>query len=572
MRPYKPLFFLSLLLLPLISGFSLVQPYLVKVAIDRHIVTGNLQGLIWISMLFVLVVLIEGLAFYSQYTLTMHLAQKSLSDLRVSVFAHVQQLPMSYFDKNPVGRLVTRMTTDTEVLNEMFGSGVMTLALDGLTLIGIVIILFSINAWLALVALSMMPVVIVGINFFRVRARASYRAVRERIARINSYLQEAISGMMVIQLFSRQAKSFAEFDRLNASYKDANQSSNIYEAAMFSFVDAVSSISVAIILWYGAGLVRKEIVAFGTLVAFIQYIHRFFVPLRDFSQKYSTIQSAMAAAERIFQLLDTPRAPRPAIPAPVPKPSGLVEFQDVRFEYKKGDPVLRGVSFRLEPGERVALVGRTGSGKTTTIKLLSRFYDVDSGSIRVDGLDVRDWDLAALRSRIGTVLQDVFLFSGDVIQNIRLGNSCISSNEVESAARGVHAHPFIVRLQGEYHAVLRERGSNLSQGQKQLLSLARALAFQPRILVLDEATSSVDPETELLIQDALDRLMKGRTSLIIAHRLSTIQKVDRIIVLHHGEVKEIGTHNELLAKRGIYRRLYLLQYGKPDKGALGLSS
>lgn len=566
MRPYRRLFFLSLLLLPMTVGFSLAQPYLIKLAIDRHIAVGNLGGLVWIGVLFALAVVLGALAFYAQYTLTIQLAQKSLSDLRVSVFSHIQRLPMSYFDRNPVGRLVTRMTTDTEVLNEMFSSGVMTLALDGVTLVGIVIALFLIDARLALVALSLMPLVIVGINFFRVKARRSYRAVREGIARINSYVQETISGMVVIQLFSREARALEDFDRFNAQYRDANQTANVVEASMFSFVDAMSSVTIGIILWYGSGLVRKETVAFGTLMAFIQYIHRFFVPLRDFSQKYTTIQSALAAAERIFQILDVPGEPRPSVPIRVPGASGSIEFQDVWFEYKREEPVLKGVSFRVEPGERVALVGRTGSGKTTTIKLLTRLYDVQSGSVRLDGVDVKNWDPQALRRLVGTVLQDVFLFSGDITRNIRLGNSAITDEEIESAARSVHAHPFIVRMPGGYHAELRERGANLSQGQKQLLSLARALAFQPRILVLDEATSSVDPETELLIQDALDHLIEGRTCLIIAHRLSTIQKVDRIIVLHHGEIREMGTHEELLAKRGFYHRLYLLQYGKAAGG------
>jgi ATP-binding cassette subfamily B protein len=333
---------------------------------------------------------------------------------------------------------------------------------------------------------------------------------------------------------------------------------------MFSFVDAMSSISVAVILWYGSGLVRREIVAFGTLVAFIQYIHRFFVPLREFSQKYTTIQSAMAAAERILQLLDVPPAPSPAVAAPIPKPAGLIEFRNVWFGYKQAVPVLKGISFRIEPGERVALVGRTGSGKTTIIKLLTRLYEVNDGTIAVDGLDVKEWDLNRLRGRIATVLQDVFLFSGSVARNIQLGNPNIRQEDLERAAKSVHAHPFIAKLRGGYQAELRERGSNLSQGQKQLLSLARALAFNPNILVLDEATSSVDPETEILIQDALERLMEGRTCLIIAHRLSTIRKADRIIVLHHGEVREIGTHDELLAQRGIYHRLYLLQYGRPQ--------
>jgi ABC-type multidrug transport system fused ATPase/permease subunit len=401
----------------------------------------------------------------------------------------------------------------------------------------------------------------IAINFFRTKARQTYRQIRERIARINAYLGEAISGMTVIQLFAREAKSYREFDELNASHRDAYQLSNLYEAALYSMVEAAGSVSVALLLWWGGGEVLHGIIGIGTLVAFKEYLHRFFVPLRDFSQKYTVMQSAMSSAERIFQLLDTPVAIESPKGAVIPKPfRGEVLFEDVWFHYRAGDPVLKGISFRIEPGEKVAVVGATGSGKTTTIKLLNRFYDIQKGSIKVSGVDVREWDLQALRRHIGVVLQDVFLFSGDVRANLALGDPSIPMDRIEKAAQFANAERFIQRLPDGFHAPVKERGSNFSGGQRQLLSLARVLVFQPEILVMDEATSSVDTDTELLIQDALEKVMRNRTCLLIAHRLSTIRNADRILVLHHGEVREIGSHSELMEAKGIYYRLYELQY------------
>jgi ATP-binding cassette, subfamily B, multidrug efflux pump len=405
----------------------------------------------------------------------------------------------------------------------------------------------------------------IAINFFRVKARQTYRQIRERIARINAYLGEALSGMTVIQLFAREEKSYREFDQLNSDHREAYHLSNLYEASLYSLVEAAGSVSVALLLWYGGGEVLHGVIGIGTLVAFKEYINRFFVPLRDFSQKYAVMQSAMSSAERIFQLLDTPvtiESPKHAV---IPKPfRGEVVFDNVWFQYRPDDPVLKGVSFRIEPGERVAVVGATGSGKTTTIKVLNRFYDIQKGSIKVSGVDVRDWDLQALRQHIGVVLQDVFLFSGDVRANLALGDRSIPMEKIEKAAQFANADRFIQWLPGAFEAQVRERGSNFSAGQRQLLSLARVLVFQPEILVLDEATSSVDTETELLIQDALEKVMRHRTCLVIAHRLSTIRNADRIIVLHHGEVREIGSHTELLEKRGIYYRLYQLQYEREE--------
>jgi ABC-type multidrug transport system fused ATPase/permease subunit len=411
------------------------------------------------------------------------------------------------------------------------------------------------------VTLAVAPVVALAINFFRVKARQNYRLIRDRLARLNANLQESIAGMSVIQLFAREPASLRRFDRLNDDFRDANHAANIYEAALFSIIEAVSTLSLAVIVWYGGAEIVAGALAFGTLVAFIEYMQRFFVPIRDFSTKYAVMQSAMSSAERIFELLDQPvtiaNPVRPVVPSGA---RGAIEFDGVWFAYVGEDFVLRDVSFRIEPGERVALVGHTGSGKTTIIKLLNRTYDVHRGRVLVDGIDVRDWDLAALRRHVGVVLQDVFLFSGSIASNLTLDRPGISRDAAIAAAATVHADPFIRRLPADYDQPVRERGNNLSVGQRQLLAFARALAYQPTILVLDEATSSIDTETELLIQDALARLLAGRTALVIAHRLSTIEHADRILVMHGGELRESGTHAELLQQRGLYYRLYQLQY------------
>jgi len=563
--PYKRLFFLSLLLLPLQQAFGLAQPYLMKVGIDRYIASKDLWGLQNVMLLFLAALIGETITVFAQYYFSMLVAQRCLADLRVAIFSHVQKLPTSYFDRNPVGRLVTRMTTDVDVLQEMFAAGVITLASDFVMVIWIVGIMFYLDIELALVSLALIPPMALAINFFRVKARRTYRQIRVRIARINAYLGEAISGMAVIQLFAREQKTYREFEALNADHRDAYHLSNLYEAGLYSMVEAAGSVSVGLLLWYGGGEVLHGIIGIGTLVAFNEYIHRFFVPLRDFSQKYTVMQSAMASAERIFQLLDTPvDIANPRIPQ-VPKPfRGEVVFDRVWFHYKPGESILKNVSFRIEPGEKVAVVGATGSGKTTTIKLLNRLYDIQKGSIKVSGVDVRDWDLRALRRHIGVVLQDVFLFSGDVRTNLALGNPSIPLERIREAAEIANADRFIRRLPDGYAAQVRERGSNFSGGQRQLLSLARVLVYQPEILVMDEATSSIDTETEALIQDALEKVMRDRTCLLIAHRLSTIRNADRIIVLHHGEVREVGSHAELMDQQGIYYRLYQLQYEREE--------
>ncbi|MDE0034494.1 MAG: ABC transporter ATP-binding protein [Deltaproteobacteria bacterium] len=607
LRPHRKVFFLSLLLLPVHQCFNLAQPLLLKYGIDA-VSAGDGFTLLTTGVLFGVALLAEAGTFFLQYYLAMLVAQRCLADMRVAVFSHVQRLPMSYFDRNPVGRVMTRMTTDVEVLQEMFAAGAMNLVADLVLIVAIVSIMISLHLEMALVSLALIPFLLLGINVFRIKARQTYRLIRTRIARVNAYLGEAIPGMAVIQLFNRQARSFEEFDDLNRAHRDAIKRSNVYEASLFSMVEAAGSLSIALLLWYGGGEVLQGVVGIGTFVAFSEYIRRLFVPLRDFSNKYAVIQAAMTAAERIFELLDTPvevpgRAPSPPVtaqaaapdvaaaptvatapadatsagtapatagqPATAPpaaassiiEPSrGTVEFDDVWFSYRPGDPVLKGVSFRIEPGERVAVIGATGSGKTTTIKLMSRFYDVDSGVVRVGGRDVRDWDLDSLRRHMGVVLQDVFLFSGDILSNLKLGNPDVPEERIRAALRNANAEGFVRRLPGGLQAPVRERGNNLSAGQRQLLALVRMFVVDPEILVLDEATSSVDTETEFLVQGAFEKIMANRTCLVIAHRLSTIRNADRIVVFHRGVIREIGSHAQLMEKGGVYYRLHQLQF------------
>ena len=575
-RPYRRLFWLSVALMPLNSIFALLQPYMIKITIDLYLARRRVAPPKWIApalnaagrhgMLamgaFYLALLAgEFATFYGQYYLTMMVAQYSLSDLRRALFAHIERLPMAFFDRTPVGRLVSRMTTDIDAISEMFSAGSLTLFVDLLTLGGIVGILFWLNAHLALWALCAIPPLLLIINFFRVRSRAVYREIRERFAALNAYLSEALSGMSVIQLFTRERESRREFDQLNVQSRDAQMMANVYEAGQFSAVEALSSFTVAIILWIGGGAAIHRLIGLGTLVAFIQYAQMFFTPLRDVSSKYTTLQSALAALERLEALMETPETiASPAAPRVPAAGRGEIVFDRVSFEYRAGEPVLRDLSFRVAPGDKIAIVGPTGSGKTTIIKLLNRFYDVTSGRILVDGVDVRDWDLTALRRAIGLVQQDVFLFAGDILENVRLSRAELSEEAVTAALRRAQAMPFVERLPAGLREEIRERGANLSSGQRQLLSFARALAYDPRVLVMDEATSSVDSETERLIQIALGELLAGRTALVIAHRLSTIEKADRILVLSNGVLRESGTHQELLRRPGLYRRLFELQY------------
>ena len=575
-RPYRGLFFLSVILMPLNSAFALSQPYIIQLIVDIFLQHHYVAPPAWLAAIFaatggasllkmgaIYMVMVAGefATFYGQFYVTVMVAQYSLSDLRLAVFNHVEHLPMSFFDRTPVGRLVSRMTTDIDAINEMFAQGSLTMFVDVMTMSGIVVIMWLKSPRLAMWAMIAIPPLLLFINLFRVRARVVYRQIRERLAQVNAYLSESLAGMVVIQLFTRERTSRDEFDVLNMRSRDAQMAANTYETGLFSAVDTVASITVALILWEGGGQVLRSVITLGALIAFMQYAQQFFMPLREISNKYTTLQSALAAVERIEQLMEeehsisSPETPR------LPTVSrGSIVFDHVDFEYRPGEPILKDVSFSVEPGQKIAIVGPTGSGKTTIIKLLNRFYDVKRGRILVDGIDVREWDLRALRRTIGLVQQDVFLFAGDVMENIRLGLTELGEDAVRDALTRAQAIRFVERLPGGLGEQIRERGANLSAGQRQLLSFARALAYNPRILVMDEATSSVDSETERLIQLALNELLADRTAVVIAHRLSTIERADRILVLASGVVRESGTHEELLAQRGLYYRLFELQY------------
>jgi ATP-binding cassette subfamily B multidrug efflux pump len=586
-RPYRTLFFLSVILMPLNSAFALSQPYIIQLIVDIFLLHHHAAPPAWLAWVFaatggasllkmgaIYMALVAGefASFYGQFYLTVMVAQYSLSDLRLALFNHVERLPMAFFDRTPVGRLVSRMTTDIDAINEMFAQGSLTMFVDVMTMAGIVVIMWLKSPRLALWAMIAIPPLLIFINLFRVRARVVYRQIRERLAAVNAYLSESLAGMVVVQLFTRERTSRDEFDVLNLRSRDAQMAANIYETGLFSAVDTVASITVALILWEGGGQVLHSIITLGALIAFMQYAQQFFMPLREISNKYTTLQSALAAVERIEQLMQEPHTiSSPQTPRLPAVSRGSIVFDRVDFEYRAGEPILKDVSFTVEPGQKIAIVGPTGSGKTTIIKLLNRFYDVKGGRILVDGVDVREWDLRALRRAIGLVQQDVFLFAGDVMENIRLGLTGLGEDAVRDALARAQAIRFVERLPGGLAEQIRERGANLSAGQRQLLSFARALAYNPRILVMDEATSSVDSETERLIQLALNELLADRTAVVIAHRLSTIERADRILVLASGMVRESGTHDELLAQRGLYYRLFELQYaaGEASSEAAG---
>ncbi|NWG13239.1 MAG: ABC transporter ATP-binding protein [Acidobacteria bacterium] len=560
-RPYRKSAALALLLIISSSALSVLPPYLTKVAIDRFIQNGDLAGLNLIAFLYIVTLAAVFILSFGQTWVMNVMGQKIMFDMRTEIFGHLQKLDVAFFDRNPVGRLMTRVTTDVDALNELFTAGVISVIGDVFTLAGIVAVLFMMNYRLALVIFSVLPLLFVITFLFKIKVRGSFRRVRTAVARINAFLQENLSGTAVVQAFVQEKKQFSRFEKINREHLDANLQSIFYYALFYPLLELVGALAVALIIWYGGLQVFAGTLSLGALVAFIQYSDRFFRPISDLSEKYTILQSAMASSERIFKLLDTaPAIESPSHTTPRRVVRGDIEFRHVSFEYKPGVPVLRDVSFHVGQGETVALVGATGAGKSTIISLLSRFYDVTEGQILVDGADVRDYRLTELRRSIGVVLQDVFLFSGSIAQNIRLGNERISDEQIRRASQIVNADSFITRLERGYDTRAGERGSSLSVGQKQLLAFARALAHDPKILVLDEATSSIDTETELLIRDALERLLRDRTSIVIAHRLSTVQKADRIIVLHRGQVREMGTHQELLRLRGIYWRLFQLQY------------
>jgi ATP-binding cassette subfamily B multidrug efflux pump len=568
LRPYRWHVVTGIVLSVLVSAMEAVRPYFTKIAVDVNIAQGDRHGLLMTAILFLSVLITRGFVQYANAYLTQWIGQRTIYDLRMEIFTHLQNLSPTFFDKNPIGRLITRVTNDVEVLNEMFSSGIVMVFTDVFTIAGIFYFMFTMNWELALVTLSVLPVLVYGTFLFRRKARDAYRDVRIQVARINSFMQEHITGMVVDQIFNREKKSFEKFSRINADHRDANIRSIFYYAVFYPAIDLIGAVSVGLIIWYAGGNIIGGTVTLGIVMAFIQFNEMFWRPIRDLSEKYNILQTAMASSERIFQLLDDKTLPTvPPSPVPFPAARGEIEFRGVWFAYntpsdgaRSPEWVLKDISFHAKPGETVALVGHTGAGKTSIISLLSRFYENQKGSILVDEIDIGHVKPADLRKHIAVVLQDVFLFSGDIKGNISLGDDSIPLDRVKAAARVVGAHRFIEQLPNQYDEEVKERGATLSVGQKQLLSFARALAFNPRILVLDEATSSVDTETEILIQAAIKKLLKGRTSIVIAHRLSTIQNADKIIVLHKGEIREMGTHQELLAKDGIYRKLYRLQY------------
>jgi ATP-binding cassette, subfamily B, multidrug efflux pump len=560
-KPYKRSAYVAIVCLLVGSGLSVIQPYLTKVAIDRYIRNNNLAGLHQIAILYILTLVLVFALSYSQTWLINLMGQKIMCDLRMEIFRHFQELDVAFFDKNPVGRLMTRVTTDVDALNELFTAGVISVFEDIFMLSGIIISLFLLNYRLALTIVAILPLLILITLMFKIKVRDSFRRVRTAIARINAFLQENITGAAVVQIFGQEKKQYKRFTLINKEHLDANVQGIFYYAIFFPLLELISALAIALIVWYGGLQVLTGALTLGTLVAFIQYSDRFFRPISDLSEKYTILQSAMASSERIFKLLDTkPDIASPEVLQTATVQEGSIEFRNVHFSYNPGEPVLHNISFKVNPGEKIAVVGATGAGKSTIIALLSRFYDVQQGEILIDGENIKNFNLQELRRSIGIVLQDVFLFSGSVAENIRLGNTDISDTHVRMAAETVHASRFIQALNNHYESKVGERGASLSVGQKQLLAFARALAYNPKILVLDEATSSIDTETELLIRDALEKLMARRTSIVIAHRLSTVQNADRIIVLHHGRIREIGTHQELLRLKGIYWKLYQLQY------------
>jgi ATP-binding cassette subfamily B protein len=652
LRPYKVQVVIALTAIILKAFCDVLGPYLTKTAIDKYLSrsagSGNsfldpilsnkpLVGIAQVGAMY-LGLLVASFVFEFLQTYFMQwTGQKAMFDLRAEIFRHLQRMHVAFFDKNPVGRLVTRTTTDVDALNEMFTAGVVSIFEDIFVLAGILGIMLYMDWKLALVTFSVLPFIFIGTKIFRDKVRDSYRRIRVAIAKINSYLQEHVTGIVVLQLFNREKKAFKKFEKVNEQHMDAFKDAIMAHAVYYPVVEVLSALAIAMVVWVGGNQILKhpaliphfpfgsipdasqpwtllqnprlKILApglmIGVLVAFMQYAQRFFRPIQDLSEKYNILQSAMASAERIFKLLDTkPEIVTPPV-AKTPQGPGRIEFDHVWFAYRKvekdeeqkaGGPaglqntpdgqhpapldsewdwVLRDVSFTLEPGETVAIVGHTGAGKTTLISLLMRFYDVQKGAIRIDGVDIREMELTHLRRRFGVVLQDPFLFTGTVEDNIRLGSSWIKDEEVEKAAEEVNVADFIRSLPDGFKSKMRERGSTLSTGQKQLISFARALAHNPKILILDEATSSVDTETEFRVREALTRMVEGRTSLVIAHRLSTVQRADKIVVMHKSKVREMGTHQQLLAQRGIYYKLYQLQYKDqeipmipPEQGAM----
>ena len=564
LKPHKGRVTLAFVTIAFSAFSSQVGPWLTKIAVDDHIVQGDYEGLKWVIAAFFASIFVQYVSQYAQTLVTEIMGQHVMLDIRRDIFAHLQKLPLRYFDHTPLGRIMTRTTNDVEALSDFFSEGIVSVFMDLFTLVAILFFMVSIDPELTLICCLVVPVLAISTFYLQNQAMVAYREIRTRLARLNAYLQENITGMEVVQLFSREERNLRDFDREHLPYRRAEEHEIFYYAIFFPFTELVGTLGMAAVIWFGSSAVLSERVAFGVLVAFLQYIRRFFRPIMDISDRYALLQSAMASSERIFELLETPPEDKggPRRDIALQQRGGTIEFRNVHFKYDEQakDWILNDVSFRVEAGQSLALVGATGSGKTTIVNLLCRFYPIQRGEIFVDGIEIKEWNAEELRERVSIVQQDVFLFSGTVRDNIRLGYKRIDQKRIEESARFVNADRFIEKLPNGYEQVVAEGGSTLSSGQRQLLSFARALAFNPEVLVLDEATSSIDTETEQLIQDAIAKLMHDRTSIVIAHRLSTIRSADQILVLHHGQVRERGKHDELIQQGGIYARLHQLNY------------
>ncbi len=566
LKPYARLLVPALILTLLLNLLGILQPKFTQYAIDWYILPRRTQGIALFALIYLAAQFGRFAFSYFQVVLLNTIGQYVMFDLRRELYDKLQHQEVAYFDRNPVGRIMSRLTADVDALNELFTSGVTDLLGDLVMIAGIIAVMIWMDVRLTLVTLLTVPMLFAATTWFRKGARRGYDMVRTRLARIYAFLQEHFSGAQTVQIFNAEAKSLLRFADINDQHRKANIDTIFYYAVFFPLVDFIGAVGIALIIWYGGYRVMGHALSLGALVAFIQYSGFLFQPIRDISDKYNVLQSAVVASHRIFQALDLPIAiTTPTRPLKTGRAEGRIEFENVWFAYKEDDWVLKDVSFTVTPGQSVALVGHTGSGKTTITNLLMRFYDVQKGRILLDGVEVRDWELQSLRENFAVVLQDIFLFTGTVESNIRLGREDISDERIRWAATEVCANNFIQRLSHEYKSEVRERGAGLSVGQKQLISFARALAFDPALLILDEATSSIDTETEQFIQLAIDRVMRNRTSLVVAHRLSTIQRADKIIVLHHGEIREQGTHQDLLGLQGLYWKLYKLQYSDPGR-------